>query len=218
MKKAQFKQENQSKPDFLFSKTSKKSLRLFYQNKLSALPLFQKKQKTKKINQILLKMPFWDKARFIAVYKAFQQEPCLSSFCSVWKDKICFPVIKKDQLAFYTNKEELWQKNQFNIREPIPKKENRVKLKDISVFLIPGLAFDRRGGRLGRGYAYYDRALSKPKKNSRSWDKPALFIGLAFIEQIHSSALPLSQHDILMDYVATDQFVLQPLTSKQGGK
>ncbi|MCZ0932817.1 MAG: 5-formyltetrahydrofolate cyclo-ligase [Oligoflexia bacterium] len=223
MKGNQFKQENLCKSDFLFSETSKKSLRAFYRHKLSEMSLSRKKQKVKKINQLILNLPVWRQARFIAVYKAFKQEPCLSSFCSVWKNKICFPVIDGDQLSFYTNKENFWQKNKFNIREPVSKEKNRVALKDISVFFLPGLAFDRKGGRLGRGQAYYDKTLSSIKRDPKpnrplSWNKQALFIGLAFTEQIHRTALPLSRYDILMDCVVTDQFVLWPLNSQRGGE
>ena len=146
----------------------------------------------------------------------------MSSFCSVWKNKICFPVIEGNQLAFYTNKENLWRKNSFNIKEPVSKEKNRVALKDISVFFLPGLAFDRNGGRLGRGQAYYDKTLSSiqqsPIDSPWNWNKQALFIGVAFTEQIHSKALPLSRYDILMSCIVTDQFVLWPLNSRKGGK
>ena len=209
------------KTDFAFSKTNKESLRAFYISKLSDLPLSHKKRKVKKINQLILSLPFWKQARFISVYKAFKQEPCLSSFCSVWKDKVCFPVIEGKQLAFYTNKENLWKKNKFNIWEPEDKEKNKVALKDISVFLAPGLAFDRTGGRLGRGHAYYDKTLSSIKRNPNrplNLNKQALFIGVAFTEQINPKALSLSRYDVVMDCVVTDQFVLWPLNSQKGGK
>ena len=216
MKGSQLKLKNQHQADFVFAKKSKKSLRLLYEYKLSELSASHKKQKIEKINELLLNLPFWKQAGYISVYKSFKQEPCLSSFCSVWKNKICFPVIAGDQLDFYTNKENLWCKNKFNIWEPEPKEKNKVSKRDISVFLTPGLAFDRRGGRLGRGYAYYDKTLSSikqgPNRNKDlSWNKKKLFIGAAFVEQINKTALPLSRYDVLMDCVVTDQFVLWPL-------
>ena len=223
MKGKMLEKKTSYKSTVLFSKSSKKSLRNFYKYKLSEMSLFYKKQKTKQINQLLLKLPLWKTARFIAVYKAFQQEPSLSAFNSVWKNKICYPVLDGDQLTFYTNKENLWQKNKFNISEPIPKEKNRIKKEEISVFLIPGLAFDRRGGRLGRGQAYYDKTLSSIKRNinynrTTNWDKKTLFIGLGFVEQLNKTALPLSNHDIVMDCLVTDEFVLWPLKMKKGGK
>lgn len=214
--------KNQSIPnqsDLLTSKADKKSLRAVYRRKLNAMSLSQRKQKTEKINQMILGLPLWRQARFIAVYQAFRQEPSLSSFYSVWKNKICFPKIEDQKLSFYNNKDDLWEKNQFHILEPIPKEKNKVDLKNISVFLIPGLAFDRQGGRLGRGCAYYDKTLStiKRKCNLDNFLKQVLFIGVAFIEQINQIALPLSSQDVLMDCLVTDQFILWPLSLQEGG-
>ena len=207
--------------DFSFSKASKKSLRAFYKGRLNEMSFSQRRQKNKNINQLALNLPFWKTARFIAVYKALKQEPNLSSFCSVWGKKICFPVMEGRRLTFYTNQENLWKKSDSIVWEPEPKEKNRVELKDISVFLIPGLSFDRRGGRLGRGCAYYDRTLSVIKRSPLSktqLNKGALFIGVAFTEQINRTALPLSRYDVLMDGLITDQFVLWPLHSGKGGK
>ena len=64
---------------------------------------------------------------------------------------------------------------------------------EIDVVLVPGVAFDRRGGRLGFGGGYYDRFLPTT---------PALRIGIAF-DQCLAELLPCSQHDQRMDWVAT---------------
>ncbi|MDE0091899.1 MAG: hypothetical protein OXN83_01275 [Oligoflexia bacterium] len=126
-------------------------------------------------------------------------------------------------MEFYTNKENQWRKNKFDILEPVFKEKNKVALEDISVFLIPGMAFDRQGSRLGRGQAYYDTTLSSIKRSQTcnlrfNGVKQPLFIGVAFTEQINRTALPLSQHDILMDCLITDQFILWPLQSRKRGK
>lgn len=79
------------------------------------------------------------------------------------------------------------------IREPINTYEP-IDAKDIDVFVIPGLAFDRFGTRLGRSKGYYDKVLqgvTAPK------------IGLAFSEQIFP-LLPKNNHDIVMDIIITD--------------
>ena len=64
---------------------------------------------------------------------------------------------------------------------------------EIDVVLVPGVAFDRRGGRLGFGGGYYDRFLPTT---------PALRIGIAF-DQCLAEQLPCGQHDQRMDWVAT---------------
>ena len=66
-----------------------------------------------------------------------------------------------------------------------------------TVVFVPGVVFDKKGGRMGYGKGFYDRFLCKFPN--------AIKIGLAFAEQIAESGLPREEHDILMDYVITDE-------------
>ena len=183
------------------------SLRSFYNRKSAHLPFSLKQKKQKQIIQLLEKLPFWKRAGFIAVYKALKDEPGLSSFYSYWGDKICFPVIHGEILEFYKGTR-LWRKNSLSVLEPVPVIQNKIPLDKISVFLIPGRVFDRRGGRMGRGQGYYDKTLAKLSGSLR---KKALFVGVAWAEQIHDRPLSLFPHDILLDVLVTDQFALFPL-------
>lgn len=70
-----------------------------------------------------------------------------------------------------------------------------IDLKLLDAVLIPGLAFDIKGHRLGRGQGYYDKTLAHLPK------KPIL-VGLAMDEQIVDD-VPIEKHDIIMDYIAT---------------
>ena len=133
-------------------------------------------------------------------------------------------------MEFYKAKGQ-WQKNSLSVFEPIARRENKVQLDEVSVFLIPGRVFDRNGGRLGRGQGFYDKTLSPIGKKQMSVDKEesfstkaeiayekkkALFIGIAFAEQVHEEKIPLLEHDILMDVLVTDRFVLKFLHRKSG--
>lgn len=62
--------------------------------------------------------------------------------------------------------------------------------------LVPGVGFDFKGARLGRGRGFYDRYLS---------DKNVLTIGLAWTEQIVSK-VPVEQHDCHMDFLITEEY------------
>lgn len=66
-----------------------------------------------------------------------------------------------------------------------------------TVAFVPGVVFDKKGGRMGYGKGFYDRFLSKFPNVTK--------IGLAFAEQIAESGLPKEEHDIFMDYVITDE-------------
>ena len=65
---------------------------------------------------------------------------------------------------------------------------------------MPGLAFDARGGRLGRGGGFYDRLLAGRNKKST-------LMGLCFAAQ-RVERLPLAPHDVLMDVVCTGRRVI----------
>src|SRR5581483_3277806 len=68
-----------------------------------------------------------------------------------------------------------------------------VPLTQFDLVLVPGVAFDFRGYRLGRGRGFYDRLLAEV--NSRT-------CGVAFNEQIISQ-VPAEAHDVPMDYILT---------------
>ena len=83
----------------------------------------------------------------------------------------------------------------FNILEP---NADWLKFSDKlhlpAIILIPGLAFDLQGGRLGRGMGYYDRFLAK---------HPSLVkIGLCYDFQIIPE-VPTEEHDVRMDYIVS---------------
>ena len=66
---------------------------------------------------------------------------------------------------------------------------------DLDLVLVPGLGFDRQGGRLGHGKGYFDKFLRKVKRAKK--------IGIAFKEQILKK-IPLEKNDQRMDRVITD--------------
>ena len=70
-----------------------------------------------------------------------------------------------------------------------------VAIADIDVMLIPGVAFDVRGNRLGYGKGFYDRLLS-------STAGLPLLVGISFDETLYDE-LPAETHDIKMDYIVT---------------
>ena len=71
-----------------------------------------------------------------------------------------------------------------------------------NVVLLPLLAFDRRGGRLGYGGGYYDRTLAQLRANG-----DVLAIGLAYAAQ-EVDAAPLGPFDQPLDWVATEAEII----------
>lgn len=79
----------------------------------------------------------------------------------------------------------------FNIKEPIGNTLTPTQTIDLAI--IPGIAFDRNGARLGRGKGYYDKLLQ---------NMAALKIGICYDFQLLEK-LPLEPHDICMDAIIT---------------
>ncbi|MBU4304198.1 MAG: 5-formyltetrahydrofolate cyclo-ligase [Candidatus Omnitrophica bacterium] len=80
----------------------------------------------------------------------------------------------------------------YGIYQPKRRYVRKVPLKDIDVIIVPGIAFDRKGNRLGRGGGYFDRFLAKLKKRNIP------MFGIAFKFQILKQ-IPVFFHDIPVD-------------------
>lgn len=83
----------------------------------------------------------------------------------------------------------------FGILEPREDLPAATPATEPALYLIPGTAFDERGGRVGRGKGYYDRFLE---------GKTATRAGLCFEVQILRKKLPLEPHDQLLDALVTE--------------
>lgn len=72
---------------------------------------------------------------------------------------------------------------------------------DVGTFILPGLAFDAYGGRLGYGAGHYDYILGKALRNTPK-------IALCYDWQVLDEPLPQEPHDIQMDWIVTDTRVI----------
>lgn len=111
--------------------------------------------------------------------------------------KVLLPVVVDDKqmiLREYNGKEDL-KEGSFHIMEPIGKLFTEDKYGEIEIGIIPGMSFDEKLHRLGRGKGYYDRFLEKVEKSSTLYK-----IGVCFGFQ-KEKELPFDNHDIKMDEV-----------------
>ena len=74
-----------------------------------------------------------------------------------------------------------------------------IPVAEIDVFLTPGLAFDRTGGRLGHGGGYYDRVLAERRSDT-------VAIGVT-VEQRVIHRVPMMAYDMAVDWLATEKGV-----------
>jgi 5-formyltetrahydrofolate cyclo-ligase len=80
----------------------------------------------------------------------------------------------------------------FGIREPVPA-GIEIPLDRFDLMLVPGLAFDRQGHRLGRGRGFYDRLLEKTS---------GVKCGIGYDHQVLEE-IPTEPHDVPMDFMVT---------------
>jgi 5-formyltetrahydrofolate cyclo-ligase len=75
----------------------------------------------------------------------------------------------------------------------------QVGIEELDLVMVPGVAFDRRGARMGHGMGYYDKLLEHARP-----DTP--LVALAFECQLFPE-IPVQEHDIFMDQIITEQAI-----------
>jgi 5-formyltetrahydrofolate cyclo-ligase len=88
----------------------------------------------------------------------------------------------------------------FNIPEPIPNEKNMIAEKDFDLVIVPGIAFNLNGYRLGWGFGFYDDFLSRLSKKTKT-------IGLAYELQIVE--FPVESHDIPVHKIITEKRIVE---------
>ena len=149
-------------------------------------------RKSKFIKNKLLRNKVFRKAKIVMFYIAFggevNTEDMIREAQKIGK-VICVPMCKKDkeimQPAILENHAKL-KLGPYGVCEPAT--EKLVKPEHLDLVIVPGLAFDKLGNRLGRGKGYYDRFLGSLSDKTHS-------IGLAFDFQI-LPLVPTTKHDV----------------------
>ncbi|MBE9515920.1 MAG: 5-formyltetrahydrofolate cyclo-ligase [Proteobacteria bacterium] len=99
-----------------------------------------------------------------------------------------------------------WRENRFGIPEPIVPRAWWQRANTMDLILLPLVAFDTQGNRLGMGGGFYDRALAF-LMNRKHWRQPRLF-GLAHsLQQVDS--LPRQPWDVPLDGIVTENEILR---------
>lgn len=140
-------------------------------------------------------------AKTVLMFSPLSDEPDLTPLLSAYlgKKKIILPVVEGENLALRQLLDiENMRVGAFGISEPMESEFRDYEAIDLA--LIPGVAFDKAGNRMGRGRGYYDKLLcdsrfSKVEK-----------LGIAFGFQI-VEAVPCEAHDVKMDGVVSEEAV-----------
>lgn len=129
-------------------------------------------------------------------FRAHQLEPNISD-CSNQSSHLTwvYPRMDGERLNWIQPGPNGFDKGSFGVEEPQLKGAQFVKLEQLNGILIPGVAFDKCGGRLGRGRGFFDKALANFE---------GLKIGIAWDIQVIEK-VPNDVHDINMDFVVTEK-------------
>jgi 5-formyltetrahydrofolate cyclo-ligase len=159
-------------------------------------------KKSGAIWKFLLSLPEYRKARTIALYASITKEGEVATADIIegslaQNKKVYLPKVVSDHLEFFNVKsiEEL-KEGAFGILEPTG---DKVKAEQIDLIVLPGIAFDVFGNRLGFGRGYYDRFLKKVRNAS--------MVALAFDFQI-VNRIPSTKSDVRIHKIVTESRII----------
>ncbi|MDE5871774.1 MAG: 5-formyltetrahydrofolate cyclo-ligase [Muribaculaceae bacterium] len=135
----------------------------------------------------------------ILMYHSLPDELSTIKFLRKWHDRKRFflPRVNGVNLDILPYEETRLELGSFHIEEPTG--DDVVDVDDIELMIIPAVAFDRKGNRLGRGKGFYDRLLAASR---------ATKIGVGYEFQLLES-IPSEPHDVAMDMVITQKTLIK---------
>lgn len=110
------------------------------------------------------------------------------------------PRVEPDRSLTFRDRDVPRETHRWGMAQPVDA-GSVVPVFELDVILVPGMAFDRSGARLGRGGGFYDRVLAQRRGDSR-------VVGVTLSDHI-VSAVPVHDHDELVDFLATEDGVIE---------
>lgn len=131
----------------------------------------------------------------ILMYHSLPDELPTRSFIAKWAAHKHFylPRVNGVNLDILPYDEQSLALGSFHIEEPTG--NDTASMADIEMVVVPAVAFDRNGNRVGRGKGYYDRLLG---------DTKALKVGIGFDFQLMDEEIGAEPHDVALDIVITE--------------
>ena len=147
----------------------------------------------------------WSAQRIVCFWPNDGEVDLRSLFTALWRcnKQVLLPVIDGVSLWFapYTATCKL-RENQFGIPEPVFKRDQACSTVAIDLVLMPLVAFDQQGNRLGMGGGYYDRTFAYLRHRKRLLRPHLIGTAYSFQEQ---ECLPLRAWDVPLNGIVTDK-------------
>lgn len=169
-------------------------------SRLKRQPPGDRNTKSLKIKELVLNSPFFKKAGTVMFYAATPSEvdtrPLIEECIKMGK-RAALPVTdvaRKKLIPVSIDSMESLAKSPMGILEPAREEEKILLSSSLDLIVVPGIAFDKSGNRLGRGAGYYDRFLAGIPAS-------ALKVGLAFDFQVIDDVPVVPGLDTRLDFV-----------------
>lgn len=155
--------------------------------------------------------PYYQQAKTIMLFLSMEKEPQMTKIIeNAWLQgkTVCVPSMGRQfgvmDAAIIDNMNDL-VRGRFNLLEPNPASLKVIDPKTIDVIVVPGVAFDQFGNRLGMGAGYYDRFIPRAPQ--------AILIGAIWFSQIVES-IPYASYDKPVHYLLNENRIIKCDISK----
>ena len=171
----------------------KKALRIEIRQLKRACPLEERRRKSLSVWEAVERDEVFQQAETVLAYWSMDDEVYTHDFVKRWAGSktLLLPCVKGDELElrYFDGEERLQPGEGYAIPEPVG--DRFTDWRKVDLILVPGVAFDKSGNRLGRGKGYYDKVLKQTG---------ACKVGVCFDFQL-VERVPVEPHDVKMDRV-----------------
>lgn len=183
----------------------KAALRKLMRQKRAGIPDGQKSLFSGQICREILNFLNGTPIKRVGIYLATPAEPQVDALITPLQEKaveVFAPHFQDEEKPFYLlaaggENIEISTYQSLAVRTPATFPQGKaVSSTELDLILIPGLAFDTHGNRLGQGGGWYDRVLSKAPEAAK--------MGVCFDSLLSDQNLPHEPHDEIMDYLVTE--------------
>lgn len=160
-------------------------------------------EKSSKITNNLISMEEFKKSKTVFVYMDFKKEVKTDQIIKIlldenkrvavpWTDTVNTEIIPME----ITDLENDLTISSFGYLEPNKENAIEVKVEEIDLIIVPGVAFDKNLNRIGFGKGYYDKVLIRKRKDTSA-------IAIAYEFQVLNE-IPHEAHDVKMNFIITE--------------
>lgn len=177
----------------------KKLLRSRLLEKRRSLPFEEAFALSKRAQKRLLGTRFFKASERLALYSSFANEVLTDEVFKAAADagkEVFYPRVARDGIRFLRVKDlDELVPGAYELREPADGNEY-AGLEGFDLIVIPGVAFDEHGGRLGFGKGHYDMALKGAS---------CPIVALAYEFQVLKTKIPIEPHDVSVSAIVTEE-------------